>query len=64
MKKKPAAIFFAKNVFKFNFRKFVNGKAVEKTFRQPLQKIWCLLHTDFVYSKTSKISNSEFFAIN
>ena len=44
MKKNPAAI-FCKNVFIFNFRKFVNGIAVEETFSQPLQKIWCLLHT-------------------
>ena len=42
--KKSSCYFFCKNVFIFNFRKFVNGKAVEETFSQPLQKIWCLLH--------------------
>ena len=56
MKKKIQLLFFRNNVFIFNLAKCVNDKAVEKTFRQLLLKVWCLLHVQiFVYSKTSKI---------
>ena len=46
--KKMQLLFFRNNVFIFNLAIYVNDKAVEKTFRQFLLKVWCLLHVQIL----------------
>ena len=55
-RKKIQLLFFRNNVFIFNLAKCVNDKAVEKTFCH----LVFVTRTDFVYSKTSKNSSSDF----
>ena len=62
MKKNPAAI-FRNNVFIFNLAKCVNDKAVEKTFRQLLLKVWCLLHVQFLCTVKPQKFELRFFEI-
>ena len=42
--KKIQLLFFRNKVLSSILAKCVNGKAVEETFSQPFQKVWCLLH--------------------
>ena len=44
--KKIQLLFFRNNVFFLSsiLAKCVNVKAIEETFRQLFQKVWCLLH--------------------
>ena len=63
MKKNPAAILSQYNVFSFNLAKCVNDKAVEKTFRQLLLKVWCLLHVQILCTLKPKKLELRFFEI-
>ena len=48
MKKKSSCYSFAKTFLSYILAKCVNDKAVEEAFRQLLQKVWCLLHIQFL----------------
>ena len=63
MKKNPAAILSRKRFLSSILAKCVNDKAVEKTFRQLLQKVWCLLHVQILCTVKPQKFELRFFEI-
>ena len=64
MKKKSSCYFFAITFFfPTILAKCVNDKAVEETFRQLLQKVWCLLYIQILCAAKPQNLELLFFEI-
>ena len=63
MKKKIQLLFFAITFLSSILAKRVNDKAVEKTFRQLIQKVWCLLHVHILCTVKPQKFELRFFEI-
>ena len=63
MKKKSSCYFFAITFLSSILAKCVYDKAVEETFRQFLQKVWCLLHIQILCTVKPQKFELRFFEI-
>ena len=62
-KKKSSCYFFAITFLSSILAKCVNDKAVEETFHQLLQKVWCLLHIQILCTVKPQKFELRFFEI-